>query len=131
MEKSPKGGNHRAKLTDEQKESLCDIVEEDCSLTIQRICDLFFERHNIRIRRSTATRCFKDFHCTLKNLRPIAERRNDLKNILDMKEYAMNFLRIAPHRQFCFSSTKQVSSKYDVSIVERSLEFERKESFRL
>ncbi|KII64918.1 hypothetical protein RF11_06129 [Thelohanellus kitauei] len=49
MEKLPNGGNHRAKLTDEQKESLCDILEKDCSSTIQRICDRFFERHNIRI----------------------------------------------------------------------------------
>ncbi|KII67124.1 hypothetical protein RF11_00481 [Thelohanellus kitauei] len=59
MEKRPKGGNNRAKLTDEQKESFCGILEEDCSPTIQRICDLFLRRHHIRIGRSTAARCFK------------------------------------------------------------------------
>ncbi|KII65939.1 hypothetical protein RF11_12280 [Thelohanellus kitauei] len=78
IEKLPKGVNLRAKLTDKQKESLCDILEEDCSPTIQRICDLFLERHNIRIGRSTATRCFKDFHYTLKILRPIPQRRRNM-----------------------------------------------------
>ncbi|KII71875.1 hypothetical protein RF11_13435 [Thelohanellus kitauei] len=102
IEKLPKGGNHRGKLTDQQKESLCDILEEDCWRTIQRICDLFFERHNILIGRSTATRCFRDFHYTLKVLRPIPERRNDPQNILARKEYAINFLRIAPDRQKVF-----------------------------
>ncbi|KII67707.1 hypothetical protein RF11_07334 [Thelohanellus kitauei] len=59
IEKLPKGGNHRAKLTDEQKESLCGILEEDCSRTIQRICYLLFERHNIQIGRSIATIGFR------------------------------------------------------------------------
>ncbi|KII69505.1 hypothetical protein RF11_15409 [Thelohanellus kitauei] len=72
-----KGGNRRSKLTDEQKESLFDILEEDYSHTIQRICDLFFERQNIRIGRSTATRGFKDFHYTLIIFRQIRERRNN------------------------------------------------------
>ncbi|KII64654.1 hypothetical protein RF11_14797 [Thelohanellus kitauei] len=49
IEKIPNDGNHEAKLTGEQKESLCDILEEDCSRTIQRTCDLFLERHNLRI----------------------------------------------------------------------------------
>ncbi|KII71674.1 hypothetical protein RF11_11476 [Thelohanellus kitauei] len=49
MEKRLKGGNNRAKLADEQKELLWDI----------RICNLFFERHQIRIGRSTDARCFK------------------------------------------------------------------------
>ncbi|KII69012.1 hypothetical protein RF11_09953 [Thelohanellus kitauei] len=40
IDKLSKGGKHRAKFTDEQKESLCDILEEDFSPTIQRICDL-------------------------------------------------------------------------------------------
>ncbi|KII63752.1 hypothetical protein RF11_14569 [Thelohanellus kitauei] len=43
VEKFPKSGNRTAKLTDEQKKSLCDILEEDCSRTIQRICDPCFE----------------------------------------------------------------------------------------
>ncbi|KII62182.1 hypothetical protein RF11_14435 [Thelohanellus kitauei] len=106
IEKLPKGCNPRAKSPDERKESLCDILDEDCSGTILRICDLFFERYNIRIGRSTATCCFKDFHYTLKILRLIPERRNDPQNILARKEYAMNFLRIAPGRQRVFSSTK-------------------------
>ncbi|KII68018.1 hypothetical protein RF11_02020 [Thelohanellus kitauei] len=102
IKKLQDSGYHRANLTDEQKESLCDILEEDCSRTIQIICDLFFERYNIRIGRSTATRCFKDFHYTLKLVRPFPERRNDPQNILARKEYAINFLRIAPDRQKVF-----------------------------
>ncbi|KII60484.1 hypothetical protein RF11_11841 [Thelohanellus kitauei] len=71
----PKDDNRRAKSTDEQKESIIDILEENYSHTIQRKCDLFFERHYIRTGRSTATRCFKNFHYTLKILRPIPERQ--------------------------------------------------------
>ncbi|KII63767.1 hypothetical protein RF11_15001 [Thelohanellus kitauei] len=79
----------------QKAESLCDILAEDCSRKIQRICDLFFERHNILIGRSTATRCFRDFHYTLKILWLIPEWRNETQNILARKEYAMNFRRIS------------------------------------
>ncbi|KII73827.1 hypothetical protein RF11_08198 [Thelohanellus kitauei] len=54
----------------------------------------------------SATRCFKDFNYTLRIVRPIPERRNDLQNILDMKEYVMNFLRIARIDKKFFSSKK-------------------------
>ncbi|KII73992.1 hypothetical protein RF11_00080 [Thelohanellus kitauei] len=82
----------RSKLTDEQKESLCDILEEECVRTSQRICDMFFEKHNIRIGRSTDTRFSKEFHYTLNILVPIPEWRYDPQNMHARKKYVMNIL---------------------------------------
>ncbi|KII62377.1 hypothetical protein RF11_02497 [Thelohanellus kitauei] len=84
------------------KKSLCDILKEYCSRTIHRIFDLFFEWYNIRIGRSTAKRCFKNFQYSLKIVRLILERHNDPQNILAKKEYTVNFLRIAPDLQKVF-----------------------------
>ncbi|KII68785.1 hypothetical protein RF11_12060 [Thelohanellus kitauei] len=94
------------KSTDEEKESLCDNLEDDCSHPIRRICDLCFERHNIRSE-DPLQRVDIYFHCTLKILRPISERRNVPQNILAWKENAMNFLRIAAgrHKDFFVDET--------------------------
>ncbi|KII61721.1 hypothetical protein RF11_06677 [Thelohanellus kitauei] len=74
-----------------QKELLCDIIDEDCTRTVQRVRDLFFKRTNITISRSTAARCLKEFHYTLKMVRVIPEWRNNTSTILLREEYAINF----------------------------------------
>ncbi|KII69555.1 hypothetical protein RF11_04495 [Thelohanellus kitauei] len=61
----------------------------------------FFERHNIRIGRFIE-RVPLSLSLCIKIIRHISERRKDPQNILERKEYALNFLRIAQDPQKLF-----------------------------
>lgn len=52
-------GNHYKKLTKAHKEILSDICDDYCTRTVPTICDIFYERTQIRICRMTEIRSFK------------------------------------------------------------------------
>ncbi|KII60919.1 hypothetical protein RF11_13891 [Thelohanellus kitauei] len=50
--KAPKGGNRAKSLNISQESILWDIIEDDCSLTLENLSDRFFNATNIRIIRT-------------------------------------------------------------------------------
>ncbi|KII67582.1 hypothetical protein RF11_14316 [Thelohanellus kitauei] len=93
------GRDEKLKAEDSHKELICDIIDEDCTRSIQQVCNILFDRTNLRISRSTENRCLKEFHYSLKMIKLIPKRRNDPITIEIRKEYAIIFLRMAPDSQ--------------------------------
>jgi transposase len=60
-----KTGKRRSKLSDEQKEKLCDWVDDDCQLTLQQLVAKCFEEWQIVLSPSTVARGLKHFHYSL------------------------------------------------------------------
>jgi transposase len=71
-----KTGKRRSKISDEQKEKLCDWVDDDCQLTLKQLAAKCFEKWQIVLSPSTVARALKHFHYSFKRVTLNTERRN-------------------------------------------------------
>lgn len=86
-----RGGDRRTKLSEEQKNVVREIVDNDPTITLKSIVEKLRTENNICVDDNTVDRCLKQFHYTLKNLVVIPERRNSDLTIQKRFEYAQSF----------------------------------------
>ncbi len=95
-------GRRQPILTEEQKERICDWVDEDCSLTLLQLKNKCFEEMNITVSISTIERALKSFHYTIKRVHRIPLSRNSPAVIESRFEYALQYNRMFPNRKKIF-----------------------------
>ena len=86
-----KGGDKRSKLTSLQKNTLLSWVDQNCILKLSDIVARIRTEFNISVNTSTVERVIKDFHCTIKSVVTVPEKRNDDKTIRLRSECANGF----------------------------------------
>ena len=79
----PRGGKKNKKLTQEQEEEICDMVDNDCTLTGNQLALMVHERFNITVSRKIIERCLREFHYSFKRVSLIPERRNSPDTIAE------------------------------------------------
>lgn len=89
-----RGGNHRGKLTSEQKEHICRKVDENCFLSLNELVLNVYEQFGISVSKSTIDRCLQEFHYTIKNVLPVPIARNCERTIDLRYVYAQEFRRL-------------------------------------
>jgi transposase len=94
-----KTGKRRSKLSDEQKEKLCDWVDDDCQLTLQQLVAKCFEEWQIVLSPSTVARGLKHFHYSFKRVTLNPERRNSRDVIEKRYQYALQYNRLMAERE--------------------------------
>jgi transposase len=97
-------GHRQQKLSDAQKEQICDWVDEDCSLTLQQLktkCLTQWPNIN-QISLSTVNRAVQNFHYSVKRISFVPERRNTPDTIQARFDYAVQYNRIMLERDKIF-----------------------------
>ena len=96
-----KSGHRRPKLTNQMKDYLCDLIEEDCT---RRYSDL--RQHLIAaypeittVSDSTIRRALKEFYFSFKRVTQVPERRNSADVIEARYAYAMTYTGLIPERR--------------------------------
>jgi len=102
MTASPRGGIRNLKVTDEIKNFILFSVDEDCTMSLRKICLLVKERFAISISQMTVHNTLKALHYTLKCIRKVPEKRLATSNVELRKIYGDEFLIIEEN----FSTTK-------------------------
>jgi len=97
-----KTGHRRSLLSDQQKEQICDWVDEDCTLTLEQLKRKCLDEFNISLSISTVERALKAFHYTIKRVHRIPNRRNDPSVIQQRFDYAINYNRMMTERKKIF-----------------------------
>jgi len=97
-----KTGKRRSKLSDEQKEKLCDWVDNDCQLTLKQLVAKCFEEWQIVLSPSTVDRALKHFHYSFKRVTLNPERRNNRDVIEKRYQYAVEYNRLMAEREMYF-----------------------------
>ncbi|KII74569.1 hypothetical protein RF11_16179 [Thelohanellus kitauei] len=87
---APKGGNRAKSLNSSKENILCDSVEDDCSLILEKSSDRFFNATNIRIK------CNDLF----KKIKFIPERRNIASTIQERDDYVIKYLEYSTSNRF-------------------------------
>lgn len=101
--KKKSGGHRPKKLTIEQKEALCNWIDEDCSLTLQKLrTKLLEENPQLQVSISTISRAFREFHYSMKRISFVPERRNTPETIQARFDYAVQYNRIMVEREKIF-----------------------------
>lgn len=89
-----RGGDHRSKLNDQDKLAIQQWVDKDPCITLQDICTKIQTDLGKVVSKSTAQRCLKLMHYSIKRIILVPERRNTDETIDARKRYAENFLEI-------------------------------------
>jgi transposase len=97
-----KTGHRKSLLSDQQKEKICDWVDDDCHLTLEQLKRKCLEEFNISLSVSTVERALKEFHYTIKRVHRIPNRRNDSSVIQKRFDYAINYNRMMVEREKIF-----------------------------
>jgi transposase len=86
-----RGGHRRQLLNESQKETICDWVDSDCTLTLKQLVQKCFTEWQLVCGRSTVDRSLKEFYYTFKRTTPVPERRNTPQTIEKRYEYALKY----------------------------------------
>lgn len=93
-------GHRPKKLTLEEQERICNLIDEDCTLTLRQIKTRMLEQNPQReVSLSTIDRAIKAFHYSVKRVSFVPERRNALDIIQSRFDYAVLYNRIMVHRE--------------------------------
>ncbi|KII72188.1 hypothetical protein RF11_13096 [Thelohanellus kitauei] len=79
---------------------LCDIVEDDCSLTLENLSDRFFNATNIRIIKKTVARYLKEYNYSFEKIKFIPERRIIASTIKETHDYVIKYLEYSLSNRF-------------------------------
>jgi hypothetical protein len=109
-------GHRQQKISDAQKEQICDWVDEDCSLTLQQLktkCFLTQWPNINQISLSTVKRAVQNFHYSVKRISFVPERRNTPDIIQARFDYAVqyNIIMLERDKIFFIDSMIQVNSR--------------------
>jgi hypothetical protein len=86
-------GHRQQKLSDAQKEQICDWVDEDCSLTLQQLktkCLTQWPNIN-QISLFTVNRAVQNFHYSVERISLVPEKRNTPDTIQARFDYAVQY----------------------------------------
>ena len=86
-----RGGKCSSKMTDVHKQAILSWVDTDATFSLKDIAEKIHKEFNIDISKSIIDRILKDFHCSLKILTIVPERRNDERTLALRVEYARAF----------------------------------------
>lgn len=93
-------GHRPTKLCLEQKDMVCNWVDENCTLTLADLkTRLLRETPELRVSLSTISRCLKEFHYSMKRVSFIPERRNTPETIEARFQFAIDYNRIMIERE--------------------------------
>ncbi|KII73578.1 hypothetical protein RF11_05777 [Thelohanellus kitauei] len=95
-----KGRNREQFLYGSQESILCDIVENDCSLTLEQLSGGFLSATNIRISKNTVARYLKQYNYSFKKIKFIPERRNIAGTIQERSDYVIKYLIYSASNRF-------------------------------
>lgn len=96
-------GHRRQVLTPQQKEIICDWIDEDCTLTLSSIKQKCLNQWpGIQISISTVNRALKEFHYSMKRVTCVPERRNTPEVIQSRFNFAIQYNRIMHEREKIF-----------------------------
>ncbi|KII70825.1 hypothetical protein RF11_01269 [Thelohanellus kitauei] len=90
--KASMSGNRAKILNASQQSILCDIFEDDCSLTLEQLSARFFRETNIRISKNTVARYLKEYNYSFKKIKFIPELGNIASTIQERHEYVIKYL---------------------------------------
>lgn len=93
-EPSSKGGDHRSRLSEDQKSRIIQWVDEDATISLLSLKKKVFETYNLTISISTIDRILKNFHYTLKNSTIVPNSRNTERTVELRYHYAFEFENI-------------------------------------
>lgn len=82
------------RLSDAQREIVCDWVDDDCSKTLAQLAEDAKNEFGFPVSVSTIRRSLKAFHFSFKVVSKVPERRNCERTLQLRKEYALNFTRL-------------------------------------
>lgn len=82
-----KGGDRRSLLTEDHKIFIKNLVDEDCTITLDQIVSKLIECFSVKVSRQTVSNCLENFHYTLKKITPVPIARNTLSCINSRKKY--------------------------------------------
>jgi hypothetical protein len=70
------------------------LIDNDCSISLRRICELFFETFGFSVGKSTIDRVIGSFHYSFKRVSLILERRNCTVVIEQQRIWAVKFMEL-------------------------------------
>jgi len=86
-------------LNDEQKEKICDWIDENCQLTLKQTVQKCYEEWNLKLSPSTVDRALRDFHYTVKQITLIPEKRNTIEVISKRYDYAIEYNQMMAEKE--------------------------------
>lgn len=92
--KKQRGGIRNKKLTEEQKNIVRNWVDENCSITLKKLCTKIEDNFNISVSHMTVERCLRDFQYSLKRVHLLPIQRNNENAINQRAEYANEFMHL-------------------------------------
>ncbi len=112
-----KTGHRRSLLNNEQKEQICDWIDDNCSLTLKQLrvkCLATYPTIE-DISEKTIERALKDFHYSFKRTIVVPEVRNTEEVIQKRFDFAMKYNQILAERNKMFWI-----DEYGISVTSRS-----------
>ena len=73
-----KGGKTYSKVTEDIRDYISGIVDEDCTLSLRKISGILLENKKVYLSTTTIFNCLKFMYYTLKLLKPVPIRRNEI-----------------------------------------------------
>lgn len=90
------------KLSPDQINSVTDWVSEDCTRTLESLCDQVDSQFGIRVSKSTMWNYLDDLHYSFKRISPIPVRRNSEEVKVARREYALRLMEMDRYRDQIF-----------------------------
>ena len=94
IERKQRGGVRRKSLTEEDKNFIMNLIDNDCGITLRRLKERCESERGVLVSQSTLKRCIDSFHYTMKRVHIIPERRNSACVIETRAQYANDFVQI-------------------------------------
>lgn len=91
IEADKRGKVMEKKITPEIQEQIKIWIDEDCSVSLQKIAHKILEQYQVQVCRSTVAKCIGDFNYSLKRIYLYPERRNTGATLEVRKDYAIRF----------------------------------------
>lgn len=96
-------GHRPKKFTQEEQEEICNLMDDDCTLTLKQLKAKLLEQNpQLEVSLSTIDRATKAFHYSVKRVSFVPERRNTPDTIQSRFEYAVQYNRIMVQREKLF-----------------------------
>lgn len=96
-------GHRPKKFTQEEQEEICNLIDEDCTMTLKQIKTKLLEQNpQLEVSLSTIDRAIKEFHYSVKRISFVPERRNTPDTIQSRFDYAVQYNRIMIDREKIF-----------------------------
>jgi transposase len=86
-----RGGKRPRSLSNEHNEAIRSYIDEDCTISLERIGNRLISEFGINVSINTIARAIKNFSYTLKRVSPTPERRNNKISIRNRYVYAKQF----------------------------------------